>query len=418
MPASTRPATASASAACLPARSSAWRSERLRHGEAHGVIVQAESSEEVTNVTVAGAGGLYVGLAGSVTVTLLNSDTKALIGVGADINQGAANYVAHPGTVSGAQGVYVNAANEVRVTSFAGALGAGFIGLAGGIDFGSIKNDTVAAINANAMVRARGDVSVNAVAIKVLRGFAFSGGIGVGGLGASVSVWSVGEEFSDSYQDNQGGSGNATKDDGSSKTANDEAGEQADDGVEGVTGELSRFGGGANNNTADSRVKAGVEGARDKVGANALTSGALTNKLTAAVTDERGTTASVEGGATVEAGHDIVVNAREQMEVDMLVGSLGAGLVGLGASISVVNVSGQVRAKAGGSLKAGNAIRVESHFGRMSMSRPSPAGRLRRPRCIGRGGQRYQPHSGRLARQHGGQRRGQPYGLGEQQPDV
>ncbi|WP_292413744.1 hypothetical protein, partial [Mesorhizobium sp.] len=79
---------------------------------------------------------------------------------------------------------------EVRVTSFAGALGAGFIGLAGGIDFGSIKNDTVAAINADAMVRARGDVSVNAVAIKVLRGFAFSGGIGVGGLGASVSVWS------------------------------------------------------------------------------------------------------------------------------------------------------------------------------------------------------------------------------------
>ncbi|RUY91989.1 hypothetical protein, partial [Mesorhizobium sp. M7A.F.Ca.CA.001.10.2.1] len=331
--------------------------------EAHGVIVQAESSEEVTNVTVAGAAGLYVGLAGSVTVTLLNSDTKALIGVGADINQGAADYLAHPGTVSGAQGVYVNAANEVRVTSFAGALGAGFVGLAGGIDFGSIKNDTVAAINANAMVRARGDVSVNAVAIKVLRGFAFSGGVGVAGLGASVSVWSIGEAFTDSYQDNQGGSGNATKDDGSSKTANDEAGEQADGGVAGITGELGRFGSGANSNTADSRVKAGVEGARDKVGANALTSGALTNKLTAAVTDERGTTASVEGGATVEAGYDIVVNAREQMKANILVGSLGAGLVGLGASISVVNVSGQVRAKAGGNLKAGNAIRLESHFG-------------------------------------------------------
>ncbi|WP_292015755.1 hypothetical protein, partial [Mesorhizobium sp.] len=74
-----------------------------------------------------------------------------------------------------------------------------------------------------------------------------------------VSVWSVGEEFSDSYQDNQGGSGNATKDDGSPKTANDEAGGQADDGVEGVTGELSRFGSSANSNTADSRVKAGVE---------------------------------------------------------------------------------------------------------------------------------------------------------------
>jgi hypothetical protein len=36
--------------------------------------------------------------------------------------------------------------------------------------------------------------------------------------------------------------------------------------------------------------------------------------------------------------------------------------VGLGASIAVLNLSGQVRAKAGGDLEAGGAVRVEAHF--------------------------------------------------------
>ena len=95
-----------------------------------GVIVQAESSEKATHIAVAGAGGLYVGLAGGVTVTLIDSDTTADIGANAKINQALNN-----SSADSSQGVYVNASNETQITSFAG-----------GIDYGSVKNDTTASI--------------------------------------------------------------------------------------------------------------------------------------------------------------------------------------------------------------------------------------------------------------------------------
>ena len=49
----------------------------------HGVAVQAASSEQVFDLAVAGAGGLFVGLAGGVTVTLLDSEHDCVRGAGA-----------------------------------------------------------------------------------------------------------------------------------------------------------------------------------------------------------------------------------------------------------------------------------------------------------------------------------------------
>src|SRR5262249_26207285 len=47
--------------------------------EAHGVVVQAESSEDVLHIVAAGAGG-FVGVSGAVGVTLINSNTAADVG--------------------------------------------------------------------------------------------------------------------------------------------------------------------------------------------------------------------------------------------------------------------------------------------------------------------------------------------------
>jgi hypothetical protein len=54
--------------------------------EAHGVIVQANSSEEFLHLAVA-AGAGYVGVAGGIAISLLDSDTDAYIGTNANINQ-------------------------------------------------------------------------------------------------------------------------------------------------------------------------------------------------------------------------------------------------------------------------------------------------------------------------------------------
>src|SRR5690606_10494748 len=87
----------------------------------------------------------------------------------------------------------------------------------------------------------------------------------------------------------------------------------------------------------------------------------LKNKLEEGLEAEHGTTAKIDG-ATVVAGGDIAVEAAERMDVEYLAGSAAAGVVGLGAGISVINLSGNVRASAGGTLTAGGSVRVESEF--------------------------------------------------------
>src|SRR5262249_1629042 len=172
------------------------------------------------------------------------------IGASAQVNNDTANYLTH--TVGAAQGVYVNAGNKANITTFAGALGVGFVGLAGAVDFGRVLNDTLAGIGAGATGKAQTDVEVGSVAIQKLTGYTFSGAGGVVGLGASVSVWSLGEDFSDSYEDKSGGSGNALQ--GDSGDATSDAGGQADSGVSGLGTEMNGFDSDANSNTANSRV--------------------------------------------------------------------------------------------------------------------------------------------------------------------
>ena len=84
-----------------------------------------------------------------------------------------------------------------------GAAG-GFVGVAGGVDVGSIKNDTGAKILGGARVSAAKDVEVNALGIKELDGFTFSGAGGFVGLSAAVSVWSVGTPIEKNYSDDDG----------------------------------------------------------------------------------------------------------------------------------------------------------------------------------------------------------------------
>ncbi len=330
-------------------------------GEAHGVIVQAQSSEVVTHIAVAGAGGLYVGIAGAVSVTIIDSDTFAAIGAGAAINQGFANYQLHPAAVGLGQGVYVNAANDVRITSFAGSAAVGFVGIGGGIDFGSIKNDTTASIGANVDVLARNDVAVSADSIQVLKGFAFSGVGGVVGLGASVSVWSIGQDFSDDYKnEKESTSGDATT--GSGDNAAADAGEKTDGGVGELTGQMTGFTGDGNARTADSRVRDNMQGASNRLSDPSFFSAADLNAALAPTSEEHGTTATIEAGAEVQAGHDILVVSRQNVKVDLLIGNAAVGLVGAGAAVTVFNVSEQVKAKAGGNLKAGNQIKVEAEL--------------------------------------------------------
>ncbi len=81
----------------------------------HGVAVQAATSENVTNIAVAGGVGFYAGLAGGVSVEIFESNTSAYVGNNAHINASSTG-------ASLSQAVDVAAVNQATNFSFAGAI--------------------------------------------------------------------------------------------------------------------------------------------------------------------------------------------------------------------------------------------------------------------------------------------------------
>ena len=100
----------------------------------------------------------------------------------------------------------MGAANKAHATTFAGAIAGGFVGVGGAVYVGVLKNDVNAQIGSSARVAARNDVEVNALGIKDVDGFVVSAAGGFVGVGASVQVWSVGEQLQRSYSDASGNS--------------------------------------------------------------------------------------------------------------------------------------------------------------------------------------------------------------------
>src|SRR5439155_19499116 len=76
-----------------------------------GLAVQATSSEKIFTVVVNVAGGFYAGIGGSVSVTIIDSDTTAFIGANARVNQDSTG-------ASSLQSVSVAAANDTHAFVF------------------------------------------------------------------------------------------------------------------------------------------------------------------------------------------------------------------------------------------------------------------------------------------------------------
>jgi hypothetical protein len=189
----------------------AANSGAIGNGAQRGVIVQASSSENLLAVSASlGAGGL-LGMAGSVVITLIDSDTTAAIAGGARINTATSGE-------NELQNVVVAAANEVDIHNDVGVLAGGLVaGLGGAADVGIVRNDTHAFLGDSdaaqrGSVQARNDVAVHALARKDIRSKVLSGAAGSLGLSSAVSVYSLGGNFRDDYAFDDAGtprSGNA-----------------------------------------------------------------------------------------------------------------------------------------------------------------------------------------------------------------
>lgn len=285
-----------------------------------GLQVRAQSSEDLFTIAAAGAGGLYVGIAGAVSVAAIDSDTAAYIGYGAQINTSG-------GTANAAQDVNVTARNDLEMLTVAGALGVGAVGIAGAVDVGVIRNDTTAYIGNSASVSAARDVDVNALSRKDIDTFVVSASGGLAGIAAGVAVYSVGGPLDGDSRDR------LKSDDGD--TVGSYADAQATDGS--IAGSfLSGY--------SDSRIQSASADA-----AAARSGTAVSGRFTAteAQTLPAGNAAFIGNGTTVSAGRHVDVDARETVNFDMLTGALAIGAVGLGAGVGVANFRNDNRAYIG-----------------------------------------------------------------------
>src|SRR5690606_35026087 len=97
----------------------------------------ANSNESVFTLDIAGGGGLFAGVAGAVSVQLLDVATTASIG---DADVTASN------TGSGSLDVVVIARDSTSVAAIDGGLAIGAGAIAGAVDVGVLKNTTSASI--------------------------------------------------------------------------------------------------------------------------------------------------------------------------------------------------------------------------------------------------------------------------------
>ncbi len=318
-----------------------------------GVIVAADSSEIIDSFAVAAAGGSFVGVAGAVSVIIVDSDTTAGIANNTKIN------TLDQANASTNQEVFVGATNRSEFFSIGAGLSVSLGGSIGaGVDIGVVRNDVSAFVGGE--VNAKDRVVIDADSEKTLLSVAATASVGVAGIAAAVSVWSVGSDFSES---DVTGRTNEDNDSVVSGDDLDDVEDLANDNAvpSDLTSTLSNYGddnSSGSGDNSDPENDALMSGAMGK--ASTALSGSSPSISFSDTTSAPGVSAYILAGADIDVGNDIVVEADENIQLNVLAGGAAAGLVGFGASVSVVNVSSNVQAYVEDGANAASGARLET----------------------------------------------------------
>ena len=283
------------------------------------VSLKADASENLTNVSIQAAGGLYAGLAGAVNVTNIDAVTKAFTDTGAQINQ-------KEGYQDGGD-ITVHAGHEIEKllsSATGGAFGAGAIGAA--VDVANIRTQTNAYLGDSNTVHTKGALKVEAGDnLHGIESYAVAAAVGGVGLSGSISVYNFGGQLSD--KDAALLSGKVSEEDGNTTIDKWAASEANKSEVKGaLTESFETYG---IDQGRDILEKLDTEYSAD---APAGTAG------------EKGTLARIGKGTTVDAD-SVSVKADDTLSMKTGMGNLSEGGVGAaGATVSVVNTDTQTKA--------------------------------------------------------------------------
>ena len=282
---------------------------------ASGINVLANSNQSVFTLAVAGAGGLYVGIAGAVTLELVDATTTAAIGAGAQINTIGGNAGA-----AVTQDVVVTARDSTATLVIDGGVAGGLVGVAGAVDVGVFRNTAAASIGDGATVNARRHVAVSGLSNKAGSSTAVSAAGGIVGVAAGISIYSYGDGVAPDGEGNQQIADSSEDGGGSLGGITGMADDQANNGE--ANGLLA--------SSDDARVRGISQSAQDKRTALDFTGAATSTGAPA------GTSATI-GSATLNAG-SVAVRSRDDLDVKLITGAVAGGAVGVGAGIGVLTV--------------------------------------------------------------------------------
>lgn len=271
------------------------------------IAVLANSREDVFTASASGALSNFAGLAGAVTVNLIDSDTSA--------------YLAENVDLTARNNLNVIATSDVDLRTFVGSAGGGlFGGIAGGVDVGIVRNDTSAFIGNGSTVNVQQSAGVQAISRFDAESTVVSVAAGLVGLGGAASTYIIGGNLDPNARDS------ITAQDGSSDTVGSYANSQA--GGEAVLDVLDNYSsqdkGGAEVLQVRNRIRGRLAGQANDSG----------NALDATVIPS-GTTAFVGDNVQLQVRSDLNVFAGSDVDLDQTVGGAALGAVSFGGSVVV-----------------------------------------------------------------------------------
>lgn len=308
----------------LDQRTEAGTSGNTRLDAAGLTQVDAQAAQDIDVVAFTGAGGGTAGVAGTVNVLTSTGQTLAGIGAGSQVNT----------RQDGAQqDVRVHARDSLDTTSVLGTVGAGGVaGVGAGADVQVVRSGAVASVGDGAVVNADRDISISAENDRDIdsASIAAAGG-GYVGAGAGVSVVSVAS----------GASSNATGSLDNSLGNAQQVGRNS-----GLNGQMGNQFAGA------SQLQADINARQQSVSPNST--------FLASPDSTQYSAAARVGNATLDAGRNIAVSARNTTDAASEAAGVAAGAVGAGAGVAVINVGDRSLAELGGVAKAGGNLSIQA----------------------------------------------------------
>lgn len=284
------------------------------------ISLNAQSSEDIFNLSLQAAGGSYAGLAGATNVMNLTAITKAYTDTGVEINQ-KAGY-----GKDDSKDVSLTATHEVKEmkNTVTAASGSGGASVGAAVDVGNIKTQTNAFLGDGNKVASGGSVTVEAKDnMHGIKSNAISAAIGFVGLSGSISVYNVGSTMSPEDQ----------------KTLSGQTSENGETvGFDSwVNEELANI-----NKDTGKAIDAYDTKSLDEVKSSLKTTFASEAPSTAG---EKGTLAKIGNGTAIDAAGGVKVHADDTLSMQNIMGSLsGSAAASAGASVSVLNTDTQTKA--------------------------------------------------------------------------